>query len=118
MSKTLFRRIIDREIAAKIVYEDDLCLAFEDIRPQAPVHVLVIPKKGIASVDDIGEEDAAVVGHLFIVMRQIAAKLNLCNGYRVVTNCGRDAGQEVMHLHFHLMGGCGMVERWGAVRQG
>jgi histidine triad (HIT) family protein len=107
MSKTLFSRIIDREIPAKIVYEDDWCLAFEDIHPQAPVHVIVIPKKGIASVDDVAEEDAAVVGHLFVAMRQIAAKLNLSNGYRVVTNCGRDAGQEVMHLHFHLMGGRG-----------
>ncbi|MGD0901196.1 MAG: histidine triad nucleotide-binding protein [Thermoguttaceae bacterium] len=107
MSKTIFSRIIDREIPAKIVYEDDLCLAFEDIHPQAPVHLIVIPKKEIASIDDVGEEDAAVVGHLFAAMRQIAAKLGLSNGYRVVTNCGRDAGQEVMHLHFHMMGGRG-----------
>jgi histidine triad (HIT) family protein len=107
MSKTIFRRIIDREIPAKIVYEDESCLAFEDIHPQAPVHVIVIPKEEIASVDDVSEENAAVVGRLFVAMRQIAAQLGLSNGYRVVTNCGRDAGQEVMHLHFHLMGGRG-----------
>lgn len=105
MAKTIFKKIIDREIPAKIVYEDDRCLAFEDIHPAAPVHVIVIPKKEIASVDDVSEEDAALVGHLFVAMRAIAAKLGLGNGYRVATNCGPDAGQEVMHLHFHLMGG-------------
>jgi histidine triad (HIT) family protein len=105
MAKTIFKKIIDREIPAKIVYEDDLCLAFEDIHPAAPTHVIVIPKQEIASVDDVSERDDAVVGHLFVAMRTIAAKLGLGNGYRVVTNCGRDAGQEVMHLHFHLLGG-------------
>ncbi len=103
--KTIFKKIIDREIPAKIVYEDDLCLAFEDINAQAPVHLLVIPKKEIVSVDDVAEEDEALVGHLFVVMREIAAKLGLSDGYRVVTNCGRDAGQEVLHLHFHLLAG-------------
>jgi histidine triad (HIT) family protein len=103
--KTIFKRIIDREIPAKIVYEDDQCLAFEDIHPAAPVHVIVIPKKEIASVDDVADADEAAVGHLFTSIRKIAAQLGLTNGYRVVTNCGRDAGQEVMHLHFHLMGG-------------
>ncbi len=103
--KTIFKRIIDGEIPAKIVYEDDRCLAFEDIRPQAPVHVVVIPKKEIPSAQEVTEEDAALVGHLFVVMGQIAAKLGLSDGYRVVTNCGRNAGQEVMHLHFHLLGG-------------
>jgi histidine triad (HIT) family protein len=107
MAKTIFRKIIDREIPAKIVYEDDLCLAFEDIHPAAPVHAIVIPKKEIASVDDVSEEDEAIVGHLFVAMRAIAAKLGLGNGYRVVTNCGPDAGQEVMHIHFHLLGGRG-----------
>ena len=103
--KTIFKKIIDREIPAKIVYEDDLCLAFEDINPQAPSHLIVIPKKEISSVDDLAEEDGALVGHLFVVIRKIAAELGLSGGYRVVTNCGRDAGQEVMHLHFHLLAG-------------
>ena len=104
-NKTLFKKIIDREIPAKIVFEDDRCLAFEDIRPQAPVHVLVIPKKEIASLADLSEEDAALAGHLLLVVRQLAAKLGLTRGYRVVANCGPDSGQEVMHLHFHLLGG-------------
>jgi histidine triad (HIT) family protein len=103
--KTIFKRIIDREIPAKIVYEDEHCLAFEDIRPAAPTHLIVIPKREIASVDDVSEADAETVGRLFTAMRAIAEKLGLKNGYRVVTNCGRDAGQEVMHLHFHLLAG-------------
>ncbi len=104
---TIFQKIIDREIPAKIVYEDDLCLAFEDIHPQAPVHVIVIPKKEIPTLNDLDAGDEALVGHLFTAMRQVAARLGLSAGYRVVTNCGRDAGQEVMHLHFHLLGGRG-----------
>ncbi len=103
--KTIFKKIIDREIPAKIVYEDDLCLAFEDINPQAPTHVIVIPKREIASVDDVTEQDEDVVGHLFLAIKKIAAQLKLTSGYRVVTNCGPDAGQEVMHLHFHLLAG-------------
>jgi len=103
--KNIFEKIIDREIPAKIVYEDDLCLAFEDIDPKAPVHLIVIPKLAIASVDDVSAEAEGVVGHLFAAMGKIAAKLGLSDGYRVVTNCGRDAGQEVMHLHFHLLAG-------------
>jgi histidine triad (HIT) family protein len=103
--KTIFKRIIDREIPAKIVYEDEHCLAFEDIHPAAPTHLVVIPKREIVSVDDVTEADAEVVGHLFVAMRAIAAKLGLTDGYRVVTNCGRDAGQEVMHLHFHMLAG-------------
>lgn len=103
--KTIFKRIIDREIPAKIVYEDEHCLAFEDIHPAAPVHLVVIPKKEIASAADISPEDETLVGHLFTAMRTIADNLNLAGGYRVVTNCGRDAGQEVMHLHFHMLAG-------------
>jgi histidine triad (HIT) family protein len=102
---TIFKKIIDREIPAKIVYEDDLCMAFEDIHPQSPTHLVVIPKKEIISVDDINPEDEAMIGHLFTAMRKIAAQLGLGAGYRVVTNCGRDAGQEVMHLHFHMLAG-------------
>jgi histidine triad (HIT) family protein len=103
--KTIFKRIIDREVPAKIVYEDEHCLAFEDIHPAAPTHLIVIPKKEIASADAIQPEDEPLVGHLFVVMRAIAAKLGLSGGYRVVTNCGPDAGQVVMHLHFHLLAG-------------
>jgi histidine triad (HIT) family protein len=105
VEKTVFQKIIDREIPAKIVYEDDLCLAFEDINAQAPTHLLVIPKKTIASVDDVADEDKPLLGHLFVVIRKIAADLGLSDGYRVVTNCGRAAGQEVMHLHFHVLAG-------------
>ena len=103
--KTIFQKIIDREIPAEIVFEDDLCMAFKDINPAAPTHLIVIPKKAIASVDEVGEADETIVGHLFAAMAKIAAQLGLESGYRVVTNCGRDAGQEVMHLHFHLLAG-------------
>ena len=105
--KTIFKKIIDGEIPAKIVYQDDLCLALEDISPQAPTHLVVIPKKEIATINDVAEEDEALIGHLFVAMGKIAAQLGLDGGYRVVTNCGRDAGQEVMHVHFHMLGGRG-----------
>ena len=101
--KTTFKRIIDREIPAKIVYEDEHCLVFEDIKPVAPTHLIVIPKREIVSVDDVKPEDEAVVGHLFTAIRAVAAQLGLTGGYRVVTNCGPDSGQEVMHLHFHVL---------------
>lgn len=103
--KTIFKKIIDREIPAEIIYEDEVCLAFNDINPRAPTHILVIPKKEIPSADQIGEEDEVIVGHLFVAMRKIAEQLGLKSGYRVVANNGRDAGQEVMHLHFHMLAG-------------
>jgi histidine triad (HIT) family protein len=103
--KTVFKRIIDGEIKADVIYEDDRCLAFRDVSPQAPTHVLVIPKREIASLDAIVDEDAALVGHLWLVIRNLARQLNLGNGYRVVVNCGPDGGQSVDHLHFHLLGG-------------
>jgi len=103
--KTIFKRIIDREIEADIVYEDDLCLAFRDVAPQAPTHVLVIPKKEIPSLADLADEDQRLVGHLYLVMRNLANQLGLELGYRVVANCGSDGGQTVDHLHFHLLGG-------------
>jgi histidine triad (HIT) family protein len=103
--RTVFKQIIDGKLPAKIIYEDEYCLAFEDIHPVAPTHLIVIPKKEIASVDDIRPEDEALVGHLFVAMRTIAAKLGLSGGYRVITNCGSDAGQAIMHLHFHLLAG-------------
>ncbi len=108
MSKTIFKRIIDREIPAKIVHDDDLCLAFEDVNPQAPVHILVIPKKEIASLADLVESDAALLGHLLVVIQKLAAARNLSGGYRVVINSGPDAGQSVPHLHFHMLGGRAM----------
>ncbi len=103
--KTIFKRIIDREIPANIVYEDDQCLAFHDIAPQAPTHVIVIPKKEIASLDQVADDDAPLAGHLIVVLRKLAEELKLTDGYRVVVNCGPYAGQSVDHLHFHLLGG-------------
>ena len=108
-SKTIFKRIIDREIPAKIVYEDDLCLAFEDVNPQAPVHILIIPKKEVVSLDDLADDDAALAGHLLVVARKIASERKLSGGWRIVANCGSDAGQSVAHLHFHLLGGRAMA---------
>jgi histidine triad (HIT) family protein len=105
MAKTIFKKIIDGEVPAKIVYQDDQCLAFQDVNAQAPVHVLVIPKKEIASIDALRPEDGAVLSHLWLVIPKIAKQLGLSDGYRVVVNCGRDAGQTVDHLHFHLLGG-------------
>ena len=103
---TIFTRIINREIPAKIVYEDDRCLAFEDIAPKAPTHVLVIPKQEIASLDALADSDAALLGHLMLVVRRIARDLGVAeSGYRVVANTGADGGQSVDHLHFHLLAG-------------
>jgi histidine triad (HIT) family protein len=105
MDKTIFKRIIDREIPADIVYEDDQCLAFRDVSPQAPIHVLVIPKKEIANLAAATDEDAALLAHLFLVVRNLAQKLDLKDGYRVVINCGPNGGQTVDHLHLHILGG-------------
>ncbi|HJS09346.1 MAG TPA: histidine triad nucleotide-binding protein [Pirellulales bacterium] len=103
---TIFKRIIDREIPADIVYEDDLCLAFRDVKPQAPTHVLVIPKQEISSVDAIADGDSEIIAHIWRVIRDLARKLQIDqSGYRVVVNCGANAGQTVDHLHFHLLGG-------------
>jgi histidine triad (HIT) family protein len=103
--KTLFQRIIDGEVDADIVHEDEHCVAFRDIDPQAPTHVLIVPRKPIPSLDDLKEEDADVVGHLFVVARDIAREEGLRDGYRTVINCGDDGGQTVYHLHLHLLGG-------------
>ena len=105
MSDCLFCRIAAGEIPSTKVYEDDLILAFRDIAPQAPTHILVIPKTHIPSVDGITEENASLVARIFQVIPQIAAAEKLENGYRVVSNCGADAGQTVHHLHFHILGG-------------
>ena len=101
----IFCKIAAGEIPSTKVYEDDRILAFRDIAPMAPTHILVIPKEHIPSVDGITEENAAVVAHIFSVIPKIAAEEKLENGYRVVSNCGPDAGQTVNHLHFHILGG-------------
>ncbi len=102
---TIFGRIIRREIPARIEHEDDLCLAFHDVAPQAPVHLLVIPKQPIPSLAEVSEADAPLLGHLVAVAALLARKLGLADGYRLVVNCGRDGGQTVHHLHVHLLGG-------------
>ena len=101
----LFCAIIDGEIPSTKVYEDELCFAFRDIAPQAPTHILVVPKAHIESVNGVIAENSAVVAHIFEVIPQIAAADGLTGGYRVVSNCGDDAGQTVHHLHFHILGG-------------
>jgi histidine triad (HIT) family protein len=103
--KTIFKRIIDGEIPARIVYDDQHCLAFHDVNPQAPVHVLVIPKQEIASLDAVTLADGELLGHIWTTIPKLAKQLGLTDGYRVVVNCGRDAGQSVDHLHFHLLAG-------------
>ena len=101
----LFCKIVAGDIPATKVYEDDSILAFRDINPQAPTHILVIPKTHIPSVAGITAENSGVVAHIFEVIPQIAEKEGLISGYRVVSNCGVDAGQTVPHLHFHILGG-------------
>jgi histidine triad (HIT) family protein len=103
--RTIFKRIIDKEIPASIVYEDEKCLAFRDVNPQAPVHVLVIPREEIPSLAAAGEPHSALLGHLLSVAAKLAMQLGLKGGYRVVINCGPDGGQTVDHLHLHLLGG-------------
>lgn len=107
-SDTLFSKIIRREIPADIVHEDDLSLAFKDINPQAPVHILVVPKKPIPKLADALPEDHRVLGHLLLVTKRIAEQMGLEKGYRVVINTGNDGGQTVYHLHLHLLGGRAM----------
>ncbi len=105
LKENLFQKIIDRQIPATIVYEDDRCLAFRDINPQAPTHLLIIPRKVIPTHDDLTDADAALVGHLHVVAAKLAQQLGLTHGYRLVLNCREGAGQTVPHLHLHLLGG-------------
>ncbi len=105
MTNNIFLKIIDKEIPAKVAYEDDLCLAFHDINAQAPVHVLIIPKKVIRTHADLTDDDAALMGHIHLVAVKLAKQLGLEAGYRLVINCEEQAGQTVPHLHLHLMGG-------------
>jgi histidine triad (HIT) family protein len=96
--------IANKDIPSKVAYEDDRILVFHDLEPQAPVHVLIIPKKHIASLDDLKTEDADLIGYIILKIKDIARDLGLENGYRLVSNCGEDAQQTVKHLHFHLLG--------------
>ncbi|TVP60842.1 MAG: histidine triad nucleotide-binding protein [Nodularia sp. (in: Bacteria)] len=102
---TIFSKIIRREIPVDVLYEDDLALAFKDVNPQAPVHILVIPKKPIVKLADAESQDQALLGHLLLTAQRVAAEAGLNNGYRVVINNGADGGQSVYHLHLHILGG-------------
>jgi histidine triad (HIT) family protein len=110
LTDNLFQKIIERKIPADIVYEDDRSLAFRDINPQAPVHVLIIPKKVIATHADVTEADKELLGHLHLVAAKLAEQFGLADGYRLVLNCKEGAGQTVPHLHLHLLGGRAL--RW------
>ncbi|TVS12360.1 MAG: histidine triad nucleotide-binding protein [Wenzhouxiangella sp.] len=106
MSNDLFMKIIEREIPADIVYENDRVLAFRDIDPQAPTHVLIIPKKRIPTINDLGPDDAGLIGEMVLAARDVARQEGLSeDGYRLVFNCNRDGGQSVYHIHLHLLGG-------------
>ncbi|HEY9815060.1 MAG TPA: histidine triad nucleotide-binding protein [Candidatus Obscuribacterales bacterium] len=109
LPETLFSKIINREIPADIVYEDNLALAFRDIAPQAPVHILVIPKQPIPKLADAESQDHALMGHLLLTVKRVAEQEGLTNGYRVVINTGADGGQTVDHLHLHILGGRAMT---------
>ena len=104
MSDTIFSKIIRKEIPADIIYEDDLALAFRDVHPQAPVHILIIPKRAIVSLDAATDTDATLLGHLLLTVKRVAAQEGLEKGYRVAINTGEDGGQTVFHLHLHLLG--------------
>ena len=106
----IFCKIINGDIPSKKVYEDEKILAFYDVNPQTPVHILVIPKVHLESVNAITPENASVVAHIFATIPVIAKNAGLVNGYRVITNCGEDACQSVKHLHFHILGGTKMSE--------
>ena len=105
MTDNIFQKIIDRQLKADIVYEDDRCLAFRDINPQAPVHVLIIARKVIPTHADVTEADKELLGHLHVVAARLAEQLGVGGGYRLVINCKEPAGQTVPHLHLHLLGG-------------
>jgi histidine triad (HIT) family protein len=106
MSDCLFCRIVEKKIPAKVVYEDDQILAFDDVNPRAPVHTLVIPKQHVASVQDLGESDRTLLAQLLLACTKVAKHKGLADpGFRLVVNTGRDGGQTVFHLHFHVLGG-------------
>lgn len=107
----IFCKIVDGQIPSSKVYEDEYVYAFKDINPQAPVHILVIPKIHITSTDDVSENNVESVSKIFLASPKIAADAGLANGYRVITNCGADGAQSVKHLHFHIIGGKPLVEK-------
>lgn len=109
MDNCLFCKIISREIPTDILYEDEEIVAFPDINPTAPVHILIIPKKHISSSDDLNEENSYLIGKIFLVAKKLAKDMALEKGYRVVNNCKEDGGQSVDHIHFHLLGGRKML---------
>ena len=104
MGDCVFCKIAEKEIPSNIVYEDDQIICFHDLEPQAPVHVLIIPKKHIASMDDVSADDQQLMGYIMTKVKEIAKTLGLENGYRLVNNCGEDGFQTVTHMHFHLLG--------------
>lgn len=111
MSKTLFQKIADREIPSAIVYEDDQVVAFKDVNPMAPAHILIVPRKPIPRIGQAGAEDQALLGHLLLKAAEVARQAGLAeSGYRLVINHGRDGGESVPHLHVHILGGRGL--RW------
>lgn len=106
MSECIFCKITKNEIPSEKIFEDDKVIAFKDISPCAPVHILIIPKEHIDSVNELNDDNKNVIGHIFMVAKNIANNLGISeNGYRIVNNCGKDGGQTVNHLHFHLVGG-------------
>lgn len=105
LSTNIFLKILAKDIPARVIHEDDLCLAFHDVNPQAPVHVLLIPKKVVRTHADLTEEDEALMGHLHLTAVKLARDLGLSAGYRLVLNCDEAGGQTVPHLHLHLLGG-------------
>lgn len=104
MNDCIFCKIANKEIDSQLIYEDDLVVAFEDLNPQAPIHLLIIPKEHIASAADIDEDNSHIIGRIFEVISQLGRELELEDGYRIVNNCGKDGGQTVDHIHFHMLG--------------
>lgn len=104
----IFCKIVGGEIPSDVVHQDDDVVAFRDLNPQAPVHVLIVPRKHLASLNEASEEDRALLGRILLAARELASRLGIASGYRVVNNCGAPAGQSVFHIHFHLLGGRSM----------
>ena len=112
MENCVFCKIINKEISSDIVYEDDEIIAFKDINPATPIHILVVPKKHIETVLDVKKEDSELIAHIYQVINKVARDNNFADdGFRVITNCGRDSGQEVMHIHFHILAGTKMGDK-------
>ena len=112
MENCVFCKIINKEISSDIVYEDDEIIAFKDINPATPIHILVVPKKHIETLLDVKKEDSELIAHIYQVINKVARDNNFADdGFRVITNCGRDSGREVMHIHFHILAGTKMGDK-------